>query len=147
MGTNIGAELSIATGLPATFDQIGYEALTWEPLVGTLNIPAIGDSRSPIKSTLLKTGRTKNSLGSATLGDLTVTFREEATDDGLDDVRAANVTDTDYSFRVSYPNASTRTIYFYGKVTDLKENEATADSEAGGSFMILTNSAPFETNV
>jgi hypothetical protein len=138
MGTNIGAVIAIATGTPSAEDASAFGALSYVTVEGTLSIPPIGDTAAPSKSTLLKTGRVKNEKGERTLGDLTISFKELATDAGMDAVRAAYLTDVDYSFRVTYRNG--RIKYFYGMVNDLQENEATASTEEGGSFVILTNS-------
>lgn len=138
MGTNIGAVIAIASGSVTAEDASSYALKSYVTIEGTLSIPPIGDTASPSKSTLLKTGRVKNEKGERTLGDLSITFKELATDPGMDAVRAANLTNDDYSFRVTYRNG--RIKYFYGMVSDLQENEATASTEEGGSFTILTNS-------
>lgn len=138
MGTNIGAVIAIATGTPATEDQSAFAALSYVTVEGTISIPPIGDTASPIKSTLLKTGRVKNEKGERTLGDLSISFKELGTDAGMDAVRAAYLTNNDYSFRVTYRNG--RIKYFYGQVNDLMPNEATASTDEGGTFVILTNS-------
>lgn len=137
MTTNVGTTLAIATGKPSAEDASSYGALSFDTCEGVLTIPPIGDTGSPAKSSLLKTGRVLNDMGERTLGDLNITFEEVSPDAGMDAVRAAS-TDTDYSFRVTYNSGRIR--YFYGKIDNLQENEATANSKAGGSFTIFVNS-------
>jgi hypothetical protein len=137
MTTNVGTTLSIATGKPTAEDASSYGALSFVVIEGVLTIPPIGDTAEPNKSSLLKTGRTLNDMGARTLGDLSITFEEVSPDAGMDDVRAC-VNDTDYSFKVAYPDGKTK--YFYGKVDNIQENEASTSTKRGGSFMIFPNS-------
>lgn len=137
MTTNVGTTLAIATGTPTAEDASSYGVLSFVTIEGVLTIPPIGDTASPSKSDLLKTGRTLNDMGARTLGDLSIGFETVSPDAGMDDVRATTK-DTNYSFKVSYPDGKTK--YFYGKVDSIQENEANAGSKRGGTFMIFTNS-------
>jgi len=143
MSTNIGTTLSIATGAPATEDATGYNALTWVKIVGVLTVPQIGDTQGDVTSSLLETGRVKHSNGEKTIGNLTITVKDESPDAGMTAVIAAAGAGTTHSFKAAYANGTTK--QFYGLVANYQVNEASTSTEAGAQFEIRPNSALLTT--
>lgn len=144
MATNIGTVMSVAAGKPATEDDAGYAALSWEEVEGTLTIPTLGMTQAAITSNLLKSGLTQHDHGTRTIGEKSITFKELDVDAGMDVVRANTGKSNIISFKVEYKTG--RIKYFFGFIASLEENEATTETEAGGTFLIWPNSEMIEVD-
>jgi hypothetical protein len=100
--TSAGSTLYIAdlAVLPATFDEAGYEALTWVKVgmiteipefmpSATINSVMILDSRTPLKT-----------KGSTDPGDLTIPMVRDVTDLGQAIISVASRDDRSYSWKI-----------------------------------------------
>lgn len=100
--TDLTTKLYIATGLPATYDETGYEALTWVQVKGVVDLGAKGGAHATIDVPDLEAARIKKKKGAVTGASVSVTMREIASDAGQTALKAACVsmaaTDDEYSF-------------------------------------------------
>jgi len=100
--TDLMKTLFIATGLPATYDETGYEALTWAQVKGVVDIGEIGGGHATIEVPDLETGRNLSKKGAVTGSSVPVTMREIAADAGQVALKAAcqsmAAVDDEYSF-------------------------------------------------
>ncbi len=100
--TDLGKKLYIATGLPATFDQAGYEAQTWVQVKGVEDMGEIGVTHATISVNDLEAGRTYNKKGAATGTSTNVTLRNLPGDAGQAALKAAcadvSATNDEYSY-------------------------------------------------
>lgn len=138
MATNIGTVLAVVAAKPATQSKSGFSALSFIDIEGTLSVPILGMTQASITSNLLKSGLTQHSHGTRTIGEKTIPFKEVSPDAGMTIVRANAGAEQECSFKITY--ASGRIGYFFGLIADLQENEATTETEAGGTFVIRPNS-------
>ena len=118
--TSAGSTLYIADdgALPATFDEAGYEALTWVKVgmitelpefmpSATINSVMILDDRIPLKT-----------KGSTDPGDMTVPMVRDVTDAGQAIIKVASRDDRSYSWKIETSSDFTPTtghpLTFYG---------------------------------
>ncbi|MCC0013871.1 MAG: hypothetical protein H6881_08335 [Rhodobiaceae bacterium] len=135
---DIGTKFYIADGLPATFDQTGYEALTWVQVKGLVSIGEFGDDHAPISVPDLETGRSKTIKGEKTGTNSAVAFREIVADAGQGDMDDAAAAATgEYSFKIVDPSGAV--VYASGVVMSPKRSERSASSYAGLSYVITNN--------
>jgi uncharacterized Zn-binding protein involved in type VI secretion len=86
-GSHIGKRLFIAQALPATNNEVGFDALTWVEVKGVQVLPQLGVSHAAIDVPDLASGFTQGLKGAGTGNDSTMTVRKIAADAGQLDVR------------------------------------------------------------
>jgi hypothetical protein len=137
---HIGTKVAIATGLPATFNEAGYEALTWVDISGIVSVSETGDEGAAIDVPNLTTGRTKTSKGATKGQPINIAYADVASDAGQAAVIAASKTTAEYSLRISEPGASgAPERYFSGPVMNFRRRERSTTSYAGASFAVADN--------
>jgi len=137
---DIGTTLAIATGLPATFDETGYEALTWVVIGGLVSIGEVGDDHETISIPDLTAGRIRTIKGAATGTTIQVSLFEVPSDAGQAAAElAAKGPGGEYSFRVSDVAGADQ--YFSGVAMSWKRTERSTGSYAGYTFSVTTNYA------
>jgi len=145
---HIGATLAIATGVPATFDETGYGALTWDEAdKGTVSIGAIGDTSETVTVPDITTGRNMTLKGAVTGDTVNIALSRDRSGSGgaLSDAqaafRAAAVAQGgEYSIRVTERDGEIT--YFSGAVMNWKQTEMTTTSYAGFTFDLAINYTP-----
>jgi hypothetical protein len=139
MSTNdIGTTIAIATGLPATFDEAGYEALTWVNVAGLQSVGEVGDEHETISVPDLTLGRIRQIKGAATGTTIPVALREVPSDAGQTAAEAAaKAAGGEYSFRIGEPGGKEQ--YVSGVAMSWKRNERSTGSYAGFTFSVTTN--------
>lgn len=139
MSTNdIGTTFAIATGVPATFDEAGYEAMTWVNIGGLVSIGEVGDDHETISVPDLTLGRIRTIKGAATGTTIPVALREVLADAGQTAAQtAAKAAGGEYSFRVGEPGTVEQ--YFSGVCMSWKRTERSTGSYAGFTFSVTTN--------
>jgi len=137
--SDITTKLYIATGIPATFDKTGYEAMTWAQVKGVVSIGAIGVTDNIIDVPDLETGFTKGVKGARAGDVIPVAMREIKTDAGQDAMKAACEAFVEYSFKIVEPTASGEVEYITGLPHDWKRNERSTTAYAGYTAAIKAN--------
>lgn len=85
--SHIGKRLYVATALPATNNEAGFDALTWVEVKGIQVLPQLGVSHANIDVPDLASGFTAGVKGASTGNDSTMTVRKISGDTGQGNVR------------------------------------------------------------
>ncbi|MDZ7904599.1 MAG: hypothetical protein U5N55_01535 [Cypionkella sp.] len=137
---DLGTIVAIATGLPSTFDESGYEAMTWVNIAGLQSIGEVGDEHETISVPDLTGKRIRTIKGAAIGATIPIALYEVDSDAGQAAAElAAKGSDGEYSFRVSGPG--TKKQYFSGVCMSWKRTERSTGSYAGYTFSVTTNYA------
>lgn len=130
--TAAGSTLAISAGAPATQDGAGFAALTWTTIGGVEKLGTIGASFAKVEFQPL-VGAKEKLKGSADYGSLQPSMAHNETDAGQVLLRTAadNLTNTLYSFKVTYQDGAKR--YFQGRVFGYPENTDGADTVLMGN--------------
>lgn len=137
--SDITSTLFIATGVPATFDKAGYEALSWVQVKGIVSIGAIGVTDNIIDVPDLETGFTKGVKGARVGTVIPVAMREIKADAGQVAFEAACDAFTEYSFKIQEPSAANAVEYVSGLPHDWSRNERSTTVYAGFTANIRSN--------
>jgi len=136
---HIASVVQIATGVPATFDKAGYEALTWVTIEGMVEAPSFGSTHADINIPSLATGRTKIFKGADTGVSSSLAWSYVAADAGQAAILAAAQAATgEYSLSVTDPD-DVNVEYCSGIVKDYLPNKPTTTSFAGASVNFVPN--------
>jgi len=138
--SDIGTAIAIATGLPATFTEAGYEAMTWTTIAGVISVSEVGDEDKLITIEDLTTGRSRDVKGAKAGKAVSVAIREVVGDAGLTALKSAAASSAEYSFRISEPTQPAGAEYYIsGPITSLMRNERSTSSFAGYKFDVSNN--------
>jgi hypothetical protein len=137
MSTNVGTRLAIATGLPATFNETGYEALTWVEIGGLVSVGETGSEDEAVPVGNVTTGRISTIKGGTQGITTPVVFRTIEADAGQVAVIAACGSRAEFSWRVGEPGTIER--YHSGPAMNLRRLERTTNSYQGMSFDFVDN--------
>jgi hypothetical protein len=138
-----GITLSVVNALPATYDAVGYAALTYTK-IGELNaVPAFGATTAVVEATPLETGIVEKDKGFTNYGSVALTAYFDDADAGQA-IMAAAVEGASkfnrHSFKLTYPSGAVR--YFAGKVFSYTEEPGSANQHVG-----CTMSLEIETKI
>jgi hypothetical protein len=134
---HIDGTLEIATGVPATRDKAGYEALVWAAIGGLIEAPAFATTHADVQVPSLS-GRTRIMKGAETGVASSVSWEDVANDPGQAALIAAAVGRGEYSLRWTPPGSPTAD-YSSGIVKDYSPNKPTNGSFAGGTCQFVPN--------
>lgn len=132
----IGGFLSVAAAAPATFDAIGYAALSWIEVGEATEVPEFGAEHSVVTHTPLKTGIVNKYHGELNYGSLTVPMAYSDGDLGQAALKAAIVSKHEVSFRETRSDGSIR--YFSGKVMSFKTAQSVGSVVPASSLIEIT---------
>lgn len=138
--TSTGLLLGVVKAIPATFDQAGFEALTFVDVGELVTLPAYGPTADVVTHQPLATGITEKLKGFINYGSTTAELGYDLNDAGQ--VVLSEGTDgtgkfDEHSFKVTYPNGDVD--YFTGKIFSYTKNPASANSIVGSSALIELN--------
>lgn len=110
--------ISGVVGAPASHDDTGFAALTYEKIGEVTALTTLGGSGQVVEFTNLETGEVEKFVGSINYGDTTVTFGKDFSDAGQtflsDAFDGANARAT-CSFKLAFPSG--KIYYFTAKVS------------------------------
>lgn len=141
MTSHIGKIVSVAAGIPATFDKAGYEALTWVVVANPIVAPIPAWETAMIDVPNLTTGITKGDKG-ASMGRVSeMAFEEKLADTGQVNLRqyAGPSYVSEISIRVVEPTGTNNHVYMSGIASNLAENEATTETYKGFTVSFRQN--------
>ena len=143
MSNFIGSIVSVAAGVPATFDDAGYEALTWVVVGGLVSAPTPGVETATIDVPDLTTGFTKREKGASIGRETEMAFRDVPGNAGQANIKtyAAPAYGTEVSVRLVLPNGTLTHIYMSGIMYSYMINEGTTESYRG---FVVTFSQNYE---
>lgn len=118
--TNAGTILGISAGNPATFDEAGFEALSFTPIGEITDIGGnFGRVYAKVEHKPLATRATQKFKGSYDSGSGTVTLALDKNDAGQVLAAAALTSDAAYSFKLTRQDGTVR--YFQAMVMSFPE--------------------------
>lgn len=126
IGTVAGTIISISAAAPATFNEAGYEALTWSAIGEITDGGEHGREYAEVLHNPIATRGTQKFKGSFNEGTKTVVAALDDDDAGQVIVKAALNDDDNASFKVLYPDGSAD--YFQAKVMSYKKGTGTVDT-------------------
>lgn len=140
--SSAGSTISIAdaAGAPATFDAVGYEALTYIKIGQVTEIPEFGTSRNVIEHMPLDTIDIVKLKGSRNNGSMSVPYAVVDSDSGQDAVDDAEASEEAYAFVVETQSGTKR--YFMGKVFGNTVTVGDVDSVTTGSITVELDTKP-----
>lgn len=125
--TSAGTFLGITASAPATFDETGFEALTYTEIGEVTDIGGdIGRVYALVTQQPLKTRATRKFKGSFNSGNMTLQLALDRDDAGQVLAKAALLSDNDYSFCLTLQDGSKT--YVRGKVMSFPINVGSVDS-------------------
>lgn len=147
--SDITTRVYIATGIPATFDKSGYEALfaSGTQIKGIVSVGAIGVTDNIIDVPDLETGFTKGVKGARVGTVIALAMREIKSDAGQAALEAACQAFTEYSIKVMEPTASGEVEYISGLPHDWSRNERSTTAYAGFTANFRSNYPSVVTTV
>lgn len=140
--TSTGVNIRAVEGAPATFDQAGFEALSFVNIGQVSNIPAFGPTVQVVESNPLATGITEKFVGFVNYGSVALEADYDDEDAGQALVTdAVTTTDAsfgkDFSFELEYQSGAKR--YWVGKFFSATENPGSANSMVSTSMNVEIN--------
>ena len=136
--TSTETKLYVSASTPATFDAVGYAALTYTEVKQVTTIPAYGPQRQVVTHEPLATGVTEKYSGFINYGSVAVDGAYDATDAGQDLLRANVLSATALlSIKIVYQDGTTD--YTYGKAFSSSKNPGGANSMVGTSMQLEFN--------
>ena len=144
---HLGKTIYIATAVPTTNDDVGFEALTWVRVEGLVTGPQFGYQHAAIEIPSLKDGINTAVKGMGSGADSTMTFTKDAADEGQIALKAladgATGVGSVKLVTGSGPNLAPATDdpvqYAQGYFHSYTENQATGDSYEGFSVNFRQN--------
>lgn len=141
--TSTGITLEAVEGVPATFDDTGFAALTFVKIGQIVNIPAFGPTVQVVESNPLETGITEKFVGFVNYGSVALEADYDDEDAGQTlVVSAVDTTDASFgkqfSFKLTYSTGAVR--YWLGKFFSATENPSGANSMVTTSMNVEIDS-------
>jgi len=141
--TTLGTTLAVVAGEPASFDDIGYEGLTYAKVGEVGDLGEFGGTREVVTFTPVDTGVVAKRPGSIDYGEMSLQIARDATDAGqqalqeaLDGAESGNV----HSFELTDRNGDK--VYFTGIVSSFTYNAGSANTIFGGNVTVNLTSKP-----
>lgn len=135
--SSAGTTFSIASGDPATWDQIGFEAQAFNVIGKIKNGGEFGKKFQLISNQYLSQRGEEKSKGTWNAGSLSLQVNILAGSVGQDMCMTALDSDADYTFRVVLQNG--RTFYLRGLVTGFPINVGGANDMTGSTITVELN--------
>jgi hypothetical protein len=135
--TSAGSTLSIATGTPTTNDAAGFTSLTYVVVGEVTDIGELGREYATVTHSPVGSRSVKKFKGSYNNGSMQIQMARDASNAGQVAMKAALLSDADYSFKVTLQDLSK--IHFIGKVTAFKNSVGSVDQITGSNCTIEIN--------
>lgn len=148
--SGIGTIVHIATGVPATFDKAGYEAMTWVKIENIEMVGSFSVTDSIIEVPHLESGFTKGIKGARAGTTVALPYEGDTTDAGQIALRdAARARSGEYSVRVTLPadgGGVSQVEAASGLIYDFLKNDISTSDYDGASATMRTNyvSVPYQ---
>lgn len=139
--TTAGTTLKISASIPATFDAAGYNALAGFTLIGEVtDLGELGREYNLVTHNPIDNRGTVKKKGSFNEGSLQLQLGIDEADAGQTLLRAALLSDNDYSFLITLQGGAKRA--FQAQAMKFKENAGSVDNIFAASLDLeITTSA------
>lgn len=130
--SSVGTKISVVDAVPATYDAVGFAALTFALVGEASEIPTFGAEAALATHTPLATGIVNKRRGSVNYGSVTVPMALSASDAGqlVLSTAALSAAGTDAQISVEVELANGDTLYFTAQVMSYRTNIGNADAIA-----------------
>lgn len=133
--TSAGTTISLSAAAPATFNEAGYEALSFTEIGEVTNL---GDIPSEVFQLVthqpIKTRGMEKAKGGKNMGNQTIQFALSASDAGQALLEAASASDNVYSVKISHPEIGD--IYAQALIMSFQRTYGDVNSPSQGSAQI-----------
>lgn len=103
--TTAGSKISISSVLPATYNDAGYNALTWQDVGEVTDLgDGLGRTYNIVNHNPVATRLTQKLKGSYDPGTLTIQYGRDFSDQGQTQFKNASVSDNPYAFKITLQN-------------------------------------------
>lgn len=123
--TSAGTDISICANAPATYDAIGFAALTWTSIGEVTELGEFGRVYNIVKLNLLKDRRTVKRKGSYDDGTVAAQMARVPDDAGQAILAAAVNSDSSYSIKVTLQDGTK--FYFSAQISSYTTNVGNVD--------------------
>ena len=131
-----------SASVPATYDQAGYEALTYQVIANIDSIPTFGASRNLVEFNPLKEIDVVKIKGSRNNGSMSVTLALVEDSVSIPTLELAESSEESFSFYVETQSGAKR--YFTGKVMSFQTTVGTVDDVTMAEFTVELEKKPFK---
>lgn len=139
--TSAGTTIGISATVPASFNQAGYEALSFTTIGEVTDLGEFGREFALVTHNPLGSRGTVKKKGSFNEGSISMQLGLDTDDAGQILAKAASLSDNDYSFQVTTQNGDI--YWFQAQVMSFKVNIGSVDqiTTASVTLELTTNSA------
>lgn len=123
--TSAGTDISICANAPATYDAIGFAALTWTSIGEVTELGEFGRVYNIVKLNLLKDRRTVKRKGSYDDGTVAAQMARVPDDAGQAILVAAVNSDASYSIKITLQDGTK--FYFSAQISSYTTNVGNVD--------------------
>lgn len=116
--TSATSTIAVSGGVPATYNQAGYAALSWTAIGEVTDLGEFSREYALVTHSPVGNRATQKYKGSFNEGSMTLTMGLDTDDAGQIIVKAGRLLDTPYSFRVTTQNGDI--YYFVAQVMSFK---------------------------
>jgi len=138
--TSTGTKLSVVAEDPSTFDDVGYEALTFVAVGEVIDLPEYGPNVQVVESNPLATGITEKFKGFINFGSQSMGLEFDAEDAGQI-ILAAGVEgatkNTQHSFKIEYQDGSVD--FYSARIFSYTKAPGSANSMVGSTVQVEIN--------
>jgi len=132
--TVAGTTIAISAGVPATFNEAGYAALTYTNIGEITDGGSHGRTYAEVTHNPIDTRGTRKFKGSFNEGTKTIQLAIDDDDAGQDLAKLALVSDNDYAFEVTYQGGAID--YFQAKVMSFEKGASSVDSMRSATMQL-----------
>lgn len=133
--TSAGTILGISSAAPLTFNEAGFEALSFTDIGEITDITGdIGRVYNLVTHNPLATRATQKFKGSYNSGSVSISLAIDRADAGQILAKTALTSDADYSFKITFQDGTVT--YFRGKVMSFPTTPGNVDSITAGTITI-----------
>lgn len=136
--TTAGSTFGVSATLPATYNAVGFNALTYAAVGEVTDMGEVGSEYSLVNHSPISARRIQKLKGSYDAGAITLQYGRDYTDAGQSALATALGSDNSIAIRITLQNG--KKLYFQGLVTSFTTAVGSVDNVTGGSCTIeLTN--------
>lgn len=138
--TSAGSTIAISAAAPATFNDVGYTALTFTPIGEVTDLGEFGREYALVTHNPLANRGTVKRKGSFNEGTMDLKLALDTDDAGQILAKTASMSDADYSFKVTLQNGDI--FYFQAQVMSFKNGVGSVDQITAATIKLeLTTSS------
>lgn len=138
--TSTGVTMGVVKAVPATYDQAGFEALTFVNVGEVTDIPEYGPTVQVVTHEPLATGVTEKYKGFINYGSISIGLGYDISDAGqaiLSEGTDGTGQFDEHSVSITYPSGEVD--YFTCKIFSYTKNPSTANSIVGSTVAVEIN--------